>query len=66
MSEHWDECPVSELGHPQFTLGLGLLDLAEVSPIAGWPDAFVAWVPETVVAIKRARQERRAQQSKEQ
>ena len=41
--QQWPACPTSYLSDPNFAAALGLYQSAQVSPLAGWPNAYAAW-----------------------
>ena len=61
LGKQWPKCPVKELHADERLLYVLSLDAqAQLSPIAGWPDAYAAWVPRTWAKVVAARNDRKA------
>lgn len=59
MTEHpsldWSVCPLDLLGHPRLQAVFNLDALARVSPLAGWPDRYVAWAVAGLMTLRQHR-----------
>jgi len=49
----WSACPFGLLRGPQFQALLSLHECARISPVAGWPDRFPAWLAWGLVTLRR-------------
>lgn len=49
----WTRCPYGVLRGPQFQALLILHDCASVSPLAGWPEAYPAWLAWGLVTLRQ-------------
>ena len=59
LGQPWDRCPVAEINADRkLVYVLSLEAQAKLSPIAGWPDEFAAWVPRYWQQIVSARADR--------
>lgn len=52
----WSHCPFDLVESPLVLAALSLYELAQVSPLHGWPDRYAAWAVHGVMSIRRARQ----------
>ena len=59
LNRSWSGCPVrAVLDDPRMSAALQIERQAKISPISNWPDGYSAWLPEYVLAIADAREER--------
>lgn len=49
----WSVCPYGVLRSAQFQVLIQVHRLAEVSPLAGWPDDWPAWLSWGIVELRR-------------
>lgn len=49
----WSRCPYALLRSTQFQALLQLVKCATISPLAGWPDEFPAWLSWGLVMLKQ-------------
>lgn len=48
----WSTCPYGLLRGPQFSALLQVHQLAEISPLAHWPDGWPAWLAWGIVTLR--------------
>ena len=51
----WSHCPLDLLDCPQMSTVLQLDRLSRVSPLAGWPERYAAWVVAGIMAVREYR-----------
>ena len=54
----WSACPYGLLRHPLYQQAQLLHDSARVSPLAGWPDAYPAWLSVALLALQKRKEAR--------
>jgi len=65
LGRPWSRCPVAELNDDaRLRYVLTLEHHAKLSPLAGWPDDFAAWVPSIWSSLVQARAARQAHSSR--
>lgn len=61
----WLQCPIGALEHPYFQLIVRTHVLLQLSPLAGWPDAYPAGIVSGLLAIRAAQAEERTRRQRE-
>lgn len=56
--ERYPQCPETMRTAPVWRMVVQLYNQSKISPLAGWPDAYAAWVSFGVVALESAFAER--------
>ena len=51
LRRQWDQCPAALLRDPHLVTAVRLYRALQLSPLAGWPDAYPAWVEDYLQAI---------------
>ena len=50
----WSHCPIDLLDSPQMMAVRNLSRLANISPLAGWPDKFAPWVVAGLMLLRES------------
>tara|TARA_R110000868_G_scaffold94111_1_gene259947 strand:+ start:393 stop:620 length:228 start_codon:yes stop_codon:yes gene_type:complete len=50
----WTVCPIGETRNPLWQAAVNATNLAQVSPLSGWPDTYSAGVCNAILALKCA------------
>ena len=65
LGRPWERCPVAELNDDErLRYVMTLEHHSKLSPIAGWPDEFAAWVPSIWSELVQARARRQTHDAK--
>ena len=59
LRRSWDACPASLLRDSRLVSSVGLYRASQVSPLAGWPDKYAAWMELFLVEVDEAIQTQR-------
>ena len=51
LGYEWPRCPLSMLAEPSVAAVVQTYNASQVSPLAGWPDSYAAFVEEGVVTL---------------
>jgi len=50
----WSHCPIDLIDSPQMVAVRNLSRLANISPLAGWPDKFAPWVVAGLMLLRES------------
>ncbi len=55
FGQSWSRCVEGELRNPMWQLGVKTSHLAEIAPLAGWPDTYSKGIADAMLALRDAR-----------
>ena len=54
LGYNWPRCPLALLRSPQLAHVINTFNASKVSPLAGWPDEYAAYIQDGVIALEGA------------